>query len=86
MTEQSLYSYEGKTWLPWFRRVFDQGEDLPPERPAALLLALTSGKWDSLSGLYLDPFDDLGRIAPSLSLVHANGLYSLAIQRLPDKG
>lgn len=85
MTEQSLYSYEGKTWLPWFRRIFDQGEDLPPERPAALLLALASGKWDSLSGLYLDPFDDLGRIAEAISRVQSSALYSLSIRKRADQ-
>jgi len=82
MTEQSLHSYEGKTWLPWFRRIFDAGEDLPPERPAALLLALASGEWDSLSGLYLDPFDDLARIAEDISRARSNTLYSLSIQKL----
>ena len=86
VTGHWLYPYEGKRWLASFRGIFDEGEDLPPDRSAALLLALASGKWDSLSGLYLDPFDDLGRIAQSLSRVHANGLYSLAIQRLPHKG
>jgi NAD(P)-dependent dehydrogenase (short-subunit alcohol dehydrogenase family) len=85
MTEHSLHSDEGKTWLPWFRRIFDEGEDLPPERPAALLLALASGEWDSLSGLYLDPFDDLDRIAEHISKVRSNELYSLSIRRLAHR-
>jgi NAD(P)-dependent dehydrogenase (short-subunit alcohol dehydrogenase family) len=85
MTEHSLHSHEGKTWLPWFRRIFDEGEDLPPERPAALLLALASGEWDGLSGLYLDPSDDLGRIAEHISNVRSNEAYSLSIQKLARK-
>ena len=55
MSEYSLNSPEGRTWLPWFRDIFDEGRDLPPERPAALLVALASGKADALSGRYVYP-------------------------------
>jgi NAD(P)-dependent dehydrogenase (short-subunit alcohol dehydrogenase family) len=30
MSEYSLNSPEGRTWLPWFRDIFDEGRDLPP--------------------------------------------------------
>jgi len=59
MTEHSLTSDEGRRWIPWFRRVFDEGLDLPAERPAAVVAALVSGRYDALSGLYLSSFDDL---------------------------
>ena len=36
MSEHSLNSPEGRQWLPWFRRIFDDSLDLPPERPAEL--------------------------------------------------
>jgi NAD(P)-dependent dehydrogenase (short-subunit alcohol dehydrogenase family) len=49
-SEYSLNSPEGRTWLPWFRAIFDEGRDLPPERPAELLVTLASGKADVLSG------------------------------------
>ena len=62
MSEYSLNSPEGRTWLPWFRDIFDEGRDLPPERPAALLVALASGKADILSGRYVYPADDLDRL------------------------
>jgi hypothetical protein len=55
MAEYSLNSPEGKTWLPWFREIFDEGRDLPPERPAALMLTLASGKADVLSGCFIQP-------------------------------
>jgi hypothetical protein len=45
--------------LPWFREIFGAGRDLPPERSAALLLALASGKADGLSGCFFQPQDDL---------------------------
>jgi NAD(P)-dependent dehydrogenase (short-subunit alcohol dehydrogenase family) len=44
MAEYSLNSPEGRTWLPWFRQIFDEGRNPPAERPAALMLALPSGK------------------------------------------
>jgi len=49
----------GRAWLPWFREIFDAGRDLPPGRPAALLLALASGKADGLSGCFFEPQADL---------------------------
>jgi NAD(P)-dependent dehydrogenase (short-subunit alcohol dehydrogenase family) len=82
MTEHSLNSPEGRTWLPWFRDIFDEGRDLPPERPAALLLALASGRADRLSGCYFDPHDDLDAILAATEAVRARKLYSLAIVRL----
>jgi NAD(P)-dependent dehydrogenase (short-subunit alcohol dehydrogenase family) len=51
MSMHSLESDEGRRWIPWFRRIFDEGLDLPPERPAALVSALASGKYDGLTGL-----------------------------------
>jgi NAD(P)-dependent dehydrogenase (short-subunit alcohol dehydrogenase family) len=34
MAEHSLRSPDGQKWLPWFKRIFDQGLDVPVERPA----------------------------------------------------
>ena len=68
MSEYSLNSPEGRTWLPWFRDIFDEGRDLPPERPAALMVALASGKADVLSGRYVYPADDLDRLSSELKL------------------
>jgi len=42
MSEHSLNSPEGQKWLPWFKRIFDEGLDLPPERPAELAVRLAS--------------------------------------------
>jgi NAD(P)-dependent dehydrogenase (short-subunit alcohol dehydrogenase family) len=82
MSEYSLNSPEGKTWLPWFRAIFDEGRDLPPERPAELLLALASGRADVLSGCFLQPQDDLDRIIAAAAEVEASKLYSLQVRRL----
>jgi NAD(P)-dependent dehydrogenase (short-subunit alcohol dehydrogenase family) len=59
MAEHVLTSDEGQKWLPWFRRIFDEGRDVPVERPARLAVTLASGKADALTGRYLSPSDDL---------------------------
>ena len=82
MSEYSLNSPEGRTWLPWFRDIFDEGRDLPPERPAALLVALASGRADVLSGRYVYPADDLDRLIAEAQEIDARKLYSLQVLRL----
>lgn len=81
MSENSLNSPEGRAWLPWFRDIFDQGRDLPPERPAALLLALASGKADRLSGRFVQPSDDLDRLIQDAETIERDRLYTLQVQR-----
>lgn len=82
MSEQSLNSPEGRRWLPWFRAIFDEGRDLPAERPAALLVALASGKADALSGRFLVPGDDLDRLVAQAGEIAREKLYSLEVRRL----
>jgi NAD(P)-dependent dehydrogenase (short-subunit alcohol dehydrogenase family) len=81
MSEHSLNSPEGRTWLPWFRDIFDRGLDLPPERPAQLLLALASGRCDSLSGRFVRPEDDLDRLLSATAKVEAEKLLTLQVLR-----
>jgi NAD(P)-dependent dehydrogenase (short-subunit alcohol dehydrogenase family) len=80
MSMHSAHSQEGRQWIPWFRRIFDEHLDLPPEKPAQLLLELASGKADSLSGLYLTPFDNLDDILQNLAKVEAEKLHSLRVR------
>jgi len=82
MSEHSLNSPEGKTWLPWFRDIVDEGRDLPPERPAALLLARASGRADGLSGRFVQPQDDLDRLVAAAQDIEEKKLYTLQVQRL----
>jgi hypothetical protein len=82
MSEYSAQSLEGRKWLPWFRAIFDEGRDLPPERPAALLLALASGKADVLTGRYVYPGDDLDRLIEAAGQIDERKLYTLQVQRL----
>ena len=82
MSEHSLNSPEGRRWLPWFRRIFDEGLDVPPERPAQLVLALASGKADALSGRFISLTDDLDALLRSLTEIEKESLYSLRVRKL----
>jgi NAD(P)-dependent dehydrogenase (short-subunit alcohol dehydrogenase family) len=82
MSEYSLNSAEGKRWLPWFKDIFEQGRDLPAERPAELLRALASGRFDALSGRFVQPNDDLERLLDACREIDARSLYTLQVPKL----
>jgi NAD(P)-dependent dehydrogenase (short-subunit alcohol dehydrogenase family) len=83
MTEHSLNSPEGQKWLPWFRRIFDEGLDLPVERPARLAVTLASGKLDALTGRYLTPYDDLDFLLSNIADIEKDYLYTLRVPTHP---
>jgi 2-hydroxycyclohexanecarboxyl-CoA dehydrogenase len=53
MTQHMLESPEGKSWLPTFREIFEQGRDRPIEATAQRVVELVSGRADRLSGRYI---------------------------------
>jgi NAD(P)-dependent dehydrogenase (short-subunit alcohol dehydrogenase family) len=82
MSEYSLNSPAGQKWIPWFRRIFDEGFDLPPERPAKLMLMLASGRADVLAGRFVQPSDDLEDLLTRAVEIESVNLYALGIQKL----
>jgi NAD(P)-dependent dehydrogenase (short-subunit alcohol dehydrogenase family) len=82
MSEYSLNSPDGKKWLPWFKRIFDEGFVVPAGRPAALVLELVSGRADSLSGRFLSIYDDLDELLKSAADLEQKNLYTLKVERL----
>ena len=82
MTSHSLMSDEGREWIPWYGRIFDEGLDVPAERAAARVVELASGRYDALSGLYLTPFDDLEGMLAQIDGIRARRLYSLRVQAI----
>jgi len=86
MTEYSLGSPEGQTWLPWFRQIFDQHIDVPPERAAQLIVELASGRADALSGRTVSIYDDLDMLIASAGRIEEQNLYSLKLDRLAGAG
>jgi NAD(P)-dependent dehydrogenase (short-subunit alcohol dehydrogenase family) len=86
MAEHALNSPEGREWLPWFRRIFDQDRDIPAERPAQLAVTLASGRADRLTGRYVTPFDDLDAMLANIAKIEDDRLYSLGIATPPAAG
>ena len=82
MTEYSLESEEGKKWLPWFKRIFDEGFNVPPERAAEPVLQLVSGRYDVLSGRMVSIYEDLEKLRASASEIEEKNLYTLKMETL----
>ena len=86
MAEHSLRSPDGQKWLPWFKRIFDEGLDVPVERPSRLVLELASGSADSLSGRFISIWDDLDFLLRNTKRIEERNLYSLRVQTLDGSG
>ena len=82
MSEHLLESEAGKKWLPWFRKLFDRGRDVPAEKPAQLVVQLASGRADALSGRFIDVSDDLAKLLERLDEVKRDDLYTLRVRKL----
>lgn len=82
MAEYALESPEGRKWLPWFRRIFDEGLALEPERAAELAVLLASGKADPLSGHVVHASDDVDAMLARLEEIERDKLYSLRVRPL----
>jgi NAD(P)-dependent dehydrogenase (short-subunit alcohol dehydrogenase family) len=85
MSEHSLYSEEGRRWIPWFGRIFEEKLDVPIERPVQLVIDLATGSADALSGRFLTIFDDLGALLSHLQKIESENLYSLRARKLDDE-
>lgn len=85
MSEHSLTTEDGHRWLPWFRRIFDEGFDVTADKPAALVTALASGQYDALSGRFVTVADDLDRLLAAANQIDREDLYALRVNRLPGR-
>jgi NAD(P)-dependent dehydrogenase (short-subunit alcohol dehydrogenase family) len=52
MAEELMRSETGKRWLPWFKKIFDEGRDDSTKPGEELVLHLASGKADALTGRF----------------------------------
>jgi hypothetical protein len=66
----------------WTRQQIDDGYGASPESAVDLVLLLSSGEADSLSGCYLTVHDDLPAIIGQAQEVRANDLYTLQVRRV----
>jgi NAD(P)-dependent dehydrogenase (short-subunit alcohol dehydrogenase family) len=85
MAEHVLESEAGKKWLPWFRKLFDRGRDVPAEKAAQLVVQLASGRADALSGRFIDVSDDLAKLLERLGDVKSDNLYTLCVRKLDSE-
>jgi NAD(P)-dependent dehydrogenase (short-subunit alcohol dehydrogenase family) len=83
MSEYSLHSPEGKKWLPWFQRIFDEDIQVPAARAAQLVLTLASGRADALSGRFISVFDDVETLLEHAGEIEQQNLYSLKLDKVP---
>jgi NAD(P)-dependent dehydrogenase (short-subunit alcohol dehydrogenase family) len=79
MTEHVMRSEEGKRWMPEFRRIFDEGRDVPPDRVAALTLFIASGQADALSGCYISVSHDIREMVRQADLIRKSEQYTLRL-------
>jgi NAD(P)-dependent dehydrogenase (short-subunit alcohol dehydrogenase family) len=82
MTDYILESEAGKKWLPWFRKLFDRGRDVPAEKAAQLVVQLAAGRADTLSGRFLEVSDDLAQLLGRLEEIKRGNLYTLRVGKL----
>jgi NAD(P)-dependent dehydrogenase (short-subunit alcohol dehydrogenase family) len=81
LAEQALQSVEGKRWLPWFKRIFDEGRDVTPEHGVRLVRLLASGRADALSGRFLTIADDVEALIAGVEAVRRRDLHTLRLRR-----
>jgi NAD(P)-dependent dehydrogenase (short-subunit alcohol dehydrogenase family) len=86
MTEYVLESDAGRKWLPWFRKLFDRGLDVPAEKAAQLVVQLATGRADGLSGRFIDVSDDLAKLLGRLDEIKHADLYTLRMRKLENSG
>jgi NAD(P)-dependent dehydrogenase (short-subunit alcohol dehydrogenase family) len=53
LAEELMQSEAGKKWLPWFKKIFDEGRDDSTRPGEELIVYLASGKADALTGRFL---------------------------------
>jgi NAD(P)-dependent dehydrogenase (short-subunit alcohol dehydrogenase family) len=62
MTLNLVETEAGRRWRPFIGEWFREGRDVPPERAAAMVLNLLSGRADRLSGCLFSAGEDFGAI------------------------
>jgi len=82
MGEFSLNSPEGKKWLPWYSKIFEEGRDFPPERAAELVVKLASGCADALTGRYIAVSDNVDAMVEQAERIAKEELYLLRLKKL----
>ncbi len=78
LTERILGSEAGRAAYPHWQSLGWQ----PPERAAALVVAIAAGRADALGGRYLDATEDLDVLLARAAEIARDDLYTLRLRRL----
>ncbi len=62
MATFALESPAGLRWIPWYRNIFEEKQDVLPEYSAELVVRLARGDADLLTGRFISRGDDLDAI------------------------
>jgi NAD(P)-dependent dehydrogenase (short-subunit alcohol dehydrogenase family) len=82
MADYALESPEGQQWWPWYRVMFEQGQDVPPDVAAELVLRLAAGEGDALSGRFISVTDDFDAMLKRAEVIEQENLYTLQMPPL----
>jgi NAD(P)-dependent dehydrogenase (short-subunit alcohol dehydrogenase family) len=80
MTNRLITSEEGRRWLPWCERLFSRQQDDPVEPATALVVFLSSGAGDELSGRVLSIRDQPADLVHRINRVKHENLYTLQLR------
>lgn len=80
MTEYLIESEEGRTYLPWYREFILNGGDVPPALSASLVTLLASGRFDPLSGRFIQVSDDIDEMLVDAVRIAKDELYTLRLK------
>jgi NAD(P)-dependent dehydrogenase (short-subunit alcohol dehydrogenase family) len=86
MTEEMIASEEGRRWLPWCADIFESGRDVTVEPATALVVFLSTGAGDQLSGRVLSAFDEPADVARYIKRAQSDDLYMLRLHRPESSG
>jgi NAD(P)-dependent dehydrogenase (short-subunit alcohol dehydrogenase family) len=79
MTRFILTDAGGQKWRPNFKTIFEERADYPPEVVSRLILALLSGKYDSLHGRFIHAAHNLDETLAYADRIIAQDLMTLRI-------
>ena len=79
MTDELIESAAGRRWLPGEGKA-REGQWLPPDRAAALCVALAAGEADELSGRFFGVYDDLQELKRRAGEIEREDLYTLRLR------
>jgi len=85
MAEELLLSEAGQRWMPWFKKIFDNGADDSPEAGTELVLYLASGAADTLSGRFFIAPGKPAEVVRNADEVRARDLHVLRMHYLDPK-